>query len=132
MRVSNKVKRYLTLAHRVASQSAHDHFKHGAVLVKGGSVLNTAFNKDNYNRFGNRFRDTRSCGHATHHAELGCVLGLDRSITNGATLYVVRTNRQGKFRMSKPCIMCEEVMKFCGVKKVIYTTGEDSIEKRRL
>ncbi len=132
MKISNKTKRYLLLAQRVATQSAHDHFKHGAVLVKGGSVLNTAFNKGNYNRFGNRFRDTHTRGHATHHAELGCILGLDRSITNGATMYVIRTNRLGQFRMSKPCLMCEEVMKFCGIKKVVYTTGESSVEKKRL
>jgi len=132
MRISNKTQRYLLLAKRVATQSEHDHFKHGAVLVKGGSVINTACNKDKYKRFGNRFRNTKACGHATHHAELGCVLGLDRSLTSGATIYVVRTNRNGEFRMSKPCLMCEEALRFCGVKKVVYTTDEDSVEKHRL
>jgi len=132
MRISNKVKSYFDLAKRVAQQSQHDHFKHGAVLVKGGSVLNTSYNKDKYKRFGNRFRDTRACGHATHHAELGCVLGLDHSLTSGATMYVVRTNKNGAFRMSKPCAMCEEALRFCGVKKVVYTIDEVSVEKHRL
>lgn len=131
MKISKGIQRYLSLAKRVASQSEHDHFKHGAVLVKGGSVLNTACNKDKYKRFGNRFRNTRHCGHATHHAELGCILGLDRSVTQGTTMYVVRMNREGTFRMSKPCDMCEEVLKFCGVKKVVYTTGENSVGKHK-
>ena len=130
MKISKGMRRYLALARRVASQSEHDHFKHGAILVKGGSVLNTACNKDKYKRFGNRFRDTHNCGHATHHAELGCILGLDRSITQGATMYVVRMNREGLFRMSKPCGMCEEVLKFCGVKRVVYTTGDESTVKK--
>jgi len=132
MEISKKIKGYLDLAKRVAQQSQHDHFKHGAVLVKGGSVINTACNKDKYKSFGNRFRDTKTCGHATHHAELGCVLGLDKSITQGTTMYVVRVNRQGAYRLSKPCPMCEEVLKFCGVKKVVYTTDEASASKIKL
>jgi tRNA(Arg) A34 adenosine deaminase TadA len=130
MKISKKVQGYLTLAKRVAAQSEHDHFKHGAVLVRGGSVINTAHNKDQYKRFGNRFRNTRRCGHATHHAELGCVLGLDKSTTQGTTLYVVRTNRAGEFRLSKPCAMCEEILRFCGIKKVIYTTGNGVVKHK--
>ena len=132
MRVSKKIKSYFDLAKRVAQQSEHDHFKHGAVLVKGGSVINTSCNKDKYRSFGNRFRDTKTCGHATHHAELGCILGLDKSATQGTTLYVARVNRQGDFRMSKPCDMCEEVLKFCGVKRVVYTTDNKAAKKIKL
>jgi len=120
------------LARRVAQGSEHDHFKHGAVLVKGGSVINVSYNKDKYKRFGNRFRNTRVCGHATHHAELGCVLGLDKSITQGSTMYVVRVNRHGEYRLSKPCQMCSDVLRFCGVKKVVYTKNEVGIEKVKL
>jgi len=121
----------LELAKLTAENSEHDTFKHGAVLVKGGSIINTACNKDQYNRFGNRFRE-HGCGHATHHAELGAILGLDKKLTNGATIYVVRINREGSFRNSKPCPMCHEVLKFVGVKKAIYTTGENTVEKMRL
>ena len=132
MRSTNRISRYLELAKNIAAQSEHDHFKHGAVLVKGGSIINTSCNKDKYKRFGNRFRDTHSCGHATLHAELGCILGLDKSATQGAIVVVVRVNRSGNFGLSKPCEMCEGVLKFCGVKKVIYTTGKDTIAKHKL
>jgi len=132
MRVSRKTENYLSLAKRVAQQSHHNTFKHGAVLVKGGSVINTAFNKDQHNRFGNRFRNVKVCGHATHHAELGAILGLDKNLTSGSTLYVVRVNREGIFRLSKPCEMCHNILKFCGIKKVVYTTGKNSIAKIRL
>ena len=132
MNVTKKTRRYLDLARRVARQSEHDHFKHGAVMIKGGSIINTSHNKGNYKKFGNRFRDLKSCGHATHHAELGCVLGLDKAQTQGTTVYVVRVNRRDEFRNSKPCLMCEEVLKFCGVKKVVYTTGENSVGSYKL
>lgn len=132
MKVSKKVGGYLNLAKRVAVQSEHDHFKHGAVLVKGGSVINASCNKDKFSRFGNRFRNTKVCGHATHHAELGCILGLDKNLTQGTTMYVVRMNRAGDLRLSKPCPMCEDILKFCGVKKVVYTTGDSTIKKIKL
>ena len=129
---SNKTRNYLNLAKRAAQQSQHDTFKHGAVLVKGGSVLNTSYNKSQHKRFGNRFRNVRDRGHATHHAELGAIFGLDRSTTQGATLYVCRTNREGKFRMSKPCSMCEQVLRFCGIKRVVYTESENQVAKIKL
>ncbi len=123
--------RYLELAKNVASQGTYGKYLHGAVLVQGGSVLNTSPNKDRFCSFGSKFRE-RSCGHATLHAELGCVLGLDRRITSGATLYVVRINREGQFRMSKPCSMCHEALTHCGVKKVVYTTNEKEVATIKL
>ena len=116
-----KEQRALKIAAKVAEQSGYGRFRHGAVLVKGGSVLNVSANSDNHTSFGQRFR-TRP-GRATHHAETSCVLGVNRAATTGATVYVARVNRQGEWRMSKPCSMCHEVMKFVGIKKVVYTIG---------
>ena len=126
-----RTKKHLELAKQMALQSSYGKFQHGAVLVRGNRVINASFNKDRFNSFGTRFRE-RSCGHATHHAELGCIVGLDRSITSGATIYVVRINAEGKFRMSKPCKMCHELLKHCGVKKVVYTINEKEIASYRL
>lgn len=119
-----KKKRYIELAKQLAEQSEYGKFKHGAVLVQGGSVLNCSYNKDNYNSFGSRFRRT-SEGRATLHAELGCVLGIPRTKTRGATVYVARVNRLGAEKISKPCSMCQNVLRHVGVKRVIYTTGKE-------
>ena len=113
--------RCLRMAARAAEQSGHETFRHGAVLIKGGSVLNIAANSDNHTSFGQRFRSDP--GRATHHAETACILGLDKTIPQGATVYVARVNRAGEWKKSKPCSMCHEVLKFVGVKKVVYTTG---------
>jgi tRNA(Arg) A34 adenosine deaminase TadA len=125
-----KENRALTIAAKAAEQSGHDTFRHGAVLIKGGSVINVAANKHNHTSFGQRFRERP--GPATHHAELSCILGVDRTTTNGATIYVSRINRQGEWRMSKPCDMCHEALKFVGIKKVVYTTGEGEWESYKL
>ena len=128
---TNKIARYLELAKNEAKQSKYGKLRHGAVLVKGGSVLSTSHNKNNFSSFANRFRK-HGCGHATHHAELGCILGLDRTKTAGSTVYVVRINNEEKFRLSKPCSMCHDILKHVGVKRVYYTTGQDTIEMYKL
>jgi len=56
------------------------------------------------------------------------LVNMDRSITQGSTIYVVRINREGLPRMSKPCPMCEGAMKHVGVKKVVYTNRDGRIE----
>ena len=114
----------MELAKCLAEQSDYGKFKHGAVLVQGGSVLNCSYNKDSYNSFGSRFRSINE-GQATLHAELGCVLGIPRPKTTGATVYVARVNRFGEERISKPCNMCQNVLKHVGVKRVVYTTDNE-------
>jgi len=124
--LSNRQKRYVQQAKSMATQSSYGKIRHGAVLVKGGSILSASFNKDKFSSFGNRFRK-QGLGPATHHAEIGCILGVDKSKTTGATVYVVRVNRHGEYRLSKPCPMCHKILKFCGVKKVVYTAGDDEL-----
>jgi len=66
------------------------------------------------------------------HAELGCILGLARNVTTGSDLYVCRINKNGEFRYSKPCAMCHEALKHVGVKRVYYTTNDDTVEMYKL
>ena len=129
-RISKGRKRYIDLATRVAGQSTYGKFRHGAVLVRGGSVINVCHNKENFCSFGKRFRNP-SEGNATLHAELGCILGLEKNVTQGATIYVVRINRAGQYRMSKPCNMCRAALQHCGINRVFYST-EDSVKLMRL
>ena len=45
---SKKVDRCFALARNIASNSPYGKIRHGALLVKGGSVINASFNKENY------------------------------------------------------------------------------------
>ena len=129
--LSKKQRNYIELAARIAQQTDFKEYKHGAVLVRGGTVLNTSCNKNKYKAWANRFRKKQR-GHATVHAEIGAILGLDRSITEGGTIYVVRVGRDGHLRNSKPCPMCEAAMQFVGIKKVIYSNEYGHIEHMRI
>ena len=128
---SNTTKRHLQLARRLSNQSDFPRFKHGAVLVKGSAVINASFNKSGFNKFGAKFKSISKKEHASLHAELGAILNVERKRTEGSTIYVVRVNNHGELRMSKPCPMCEEALRFCGVKKVIYSV-EDGYEMMKL
>jgi tRNA(Arg) A34 adenosine deaminase TadA len=120
---TGKTGRYMELARRLANQSIFPEYKHGAVLVKGGTVRNGSFNKSNYCSFGHRFRK-KEYGIPTLHAEIGTVLGVDRTVTEGATVYVARVGKGNDFKMSKPCPMCREALRHCGVKRVVYTIDD--------
>ena len=121
-KLSRTKRRYFQLAKRAAMESTYGKLRHGAIVVKGGSVVSFGFNKSNHCQFGQRFRNPNK-GHATQHAEISAILGLPRSATEGADVYVVRINNDCNWRMSKPCHMCEEALKFVGIKRVFYTTS---------
>ena len=118
------IMRHLDLAQKIAKTSDHKRSRHGAVLVRGGSIINIAKNSNKYTKFGQRFMPYKQKWHATHHAEIGCILGLDKSTTRGSTIYVARVGKRGDIRNSKPCLICQAVLKHVGVRKVIYTTEE--------
>lgn len=118
--VTNRTSKLIALAKRTAEDSNYGKFRHGAVLVKRGKVVNTSYNKNNTCSFGKRFRCPEK-GRATLHAELGVILNIGKERTEGSDIYVVRVNSDGIFRNSKPCSMCEEAMRFVGVKRVYYS-----------
>ena len=130
-KLSQRRKRILDLAKHAAMESTYGKLRHGAVVVKGGSIVSFGFNKDSHSQFGKRFRKV-DMGHATQHAEISAILGLPRSATEGADLYVVRINNNCQWRMSKPCPMCEEALRFVGVRRVFYTVDGKHYDCYRL
>ena len=128
MSYNGKVARFMSLAKNVARQSEFSDYRHGAILVKGGSILSTSPDKDSFCSFGARFRNGyHQPGRATLHAEIGAILGLARTTTDGATLYVARIGKADEFRMSKPCQMCESTLRHVGIKRVIYTINNKEV-----
>lgn len=117
---SGRIKRFIDLAAKVAQQSDSPDYRHGAVLARGSNAVNVSFNKNSFCSFGQRFRDPNQ-GNPTLHAELGVILGMERKITEGATVYVARVGKNGDYRLSKPCHMCYAAMKHVGIKRVVYT-----------
>lgn len=123
--------RHFNIARKAALCSEQSDYKHGAVLIKGGSIINTSCNKNRLVSFGSRFCKDHD-GVATLHAELGAILGIERNITEGATLYVARVGKDGGFRLSKPCSMCTAAMEFVGIKRAYWTIDNHSCAMGKL
>jgi len=127
-----KQDRYIELAKNVAAQADHGEHFHGAVLVKGGKIINCSHNSVNFNKFAAHYvhlNDGRKKIHASLHAEIGCILGLPRKVTHKADVYVVRVRHTGELAMSKPCAMCEQVLRHVGVKRVFFSDDSGIICK---
>ena len=123
--------RYFNSARKAALCSEQTDYKHGAVLIKGGSIINTSCNKNRLVSFGSRFCKDHD-GVATLHAELGAILGIERNITEGATLYVARVGKDGGFRLSKTCSMCTAAMEYVGIKRAYWTIDNHSCAMGKL
>ena len=129
--LTRRNERMFEFAKRMADLSSYGKSTHGAVLCRHGNVLNASHNKDKTCSFGSRFR-APDAGRATLHAELGAILNMPRESTEGADIYVVRVNRFGELRNSKPCQMCHNAMKFVGIKRVFYSNDEGTYSMMKL
>jgi tRNA(Arg) A34 adenosine deaminase TadA len=126
----SKIDKYFSIAKKEAKKAKNEDYKHGAVLVKGGSIISVSHNVSIPSKFADRYKIHG--GIATRHAEINCVLGLDKKVTSGAVLFVVRVSRGGNLRLSKPCPMCRSVLEYVGVKKVYYSIDNDEYGVIRL
>jgi hypothetical protein len=93
---------------------------HHATIISRNKVIASA-----YNRVGSR---SRGCGYSdiTIHAERAAIKRLgDLSKLKGATLFVVRYDKDGDLKGSKPCHDCQIFLEKCmrdyGLRKVIYS-----------
>lgn len=131
MRVlSNREVSIIDLAINMARQSNHPTgFFHGAVLVSRGKIINASCNKMRFSKFATRFVEHH--GYGTIHAEMGAILNIEPRNLSGGTIYVVRLNSMGFLRLSKPCSMCQAAMSFVGIRRCIYSTGNDGFDEMR-
>src|SRR5689334_16430932 len=89
---------YMRLALRLAVKSNHPKYKMASVVVMGGRVVAHATNHHTWGKHC-EIRSLKRCGDA-----------------DGATVYVARVG--GK--MSKPCPMCQKLLKEYNVKCAVY------------
>lgn len=90
--------------------------RHGAIVVKGGSVLGVGINRSRTHNEWVTNRPRRLC---TIHAEVSAMRNADFPFR--ATIYVARTNSKGQVRSSAPCLACSEFLEQFEVKKVVHT-----------
>ena len=117
----------VALGMAIAEASRSDHqFKHGAVVVKKGKIIQSGRNQhcgiDRIKHFhGNRIWSM--------HAEMNALWSLPRNITRGSDILVVRVNSKGDIVNSKPCYVCMGLIRSAGCKNTLYSNEEGDISK---
>ena len=116
--LSNRDKAYLNVARYFATKSSARN-THGAVVVKGGRVIGTGFNRNrNHPMIVSPERIKTDC---SIHAEESAIRDAGYDVKN-AIIYVARVNKHGEDRDSEPCPRCLNLINEHGIKRVIYTT----------
>lgn len=115
-------KRAFELAKKAAKESPFEIRRHGAVLIRGGKILSSGFNLCVHSKLSDRFK--KHAGEGTRHAEVAAILGIDKKVTSGADIYVVRLNKKGELKNSRPCLMCQDILKFVGVRRAFYSISD--------
>lgn len=119
--LSNREKAFLSVARYLATKSESRH-RHGAIVVKGGSVIGTGYNKDKNHP--DYVSPEHIKSHCSVHAEVDAIRDAKWRV-KGAVLYVARVNNHGQDRNSKPCDRCMVIIEETQIKKVIYTGSDD-------
>lgn len=116
--LSKRDNAYLSVARYFATKSAARN-THGAVIVKGGRVVGTGYNKNrNHPLFVSPEHIKSDC---SVHAEASAIRDAGNDVRN-AVIYVARVNRHGEDRDSRPCSRCLVLIKESGIKRIIHTT----------
>ena len=116
----------IRLAIEEASKSTHKH-RVAAVVFKGNRIISSGHNAVRANKINPKYKVYNEA----LHAEQAALLNLDWSKLRGYSILVVRVNGSGKLIMSKPCSVCEKLLRHIGIKNVYYSNenGEIILEK---
>lgn len=116
--LSKKDKAFLSVARYFATKS-NARNTHGAVVVKGGRVIGTGYNRNrNHPMIVSPEHIKTNC---SIHAEESAIRDAGYDVKN-AVIYVARVNKHGEDRDSKPCQRCSALIEEFGIKRIIYTT----------
>lgn len=125
MGLSKRDSAYLSVARYLAAKSSARNM-HGAVIVKGGRVLGTGWNKNrNHPTVVSPEHIKTDC---SVHAEEVAIRDAGENV-KGAVIYVARVNKHGHDRQSQPCSKCQALIDSLGIKRVVFTseTGDSYV-----
>jgi len=113
--------RWIKLAIKEAEKSTFK-FRVGCVIYNKNQFISSGHNYENrYNPIHDpRYRRWPS----SVHAELDAALKSNPDELRGASILVVRINRENQFRMSAPCKYCLMYLKHVGIKKIYFTSDK--------
>lgn len=92
-------------------------FRVGAILYKGPSIINRAFNTLGFIGYRKNIFEFEP----TRHAEIACLHKIRRKRLKECSLLVVRINKNGNLVSAKPCSACLAALNLANIKKIYYS-----------
>lgn len=120
---------WIDRARRYALENCSGDFKHCAIaLDKSGGLLAIETNtyKSHPVQAMYAWRANRN-RRSYLHAEIRALI---KARSQVETLIVIRVNRQGQLKLSKPCPVCQCAIQDAGVNTIYYSTGEYDADSR--
>jgi deoxycytidylate deaminase len=108
-----------------AAQSSTQPMRVGAVLARKSRVLSVGCNSRRTHP-----KSTVPTYQSTHAEHAAC-RGVDPDELRGATLYVARITKTGKWSMSRPCQSCARLLRAKGIRRVFYTNEDRGYSEER-
>ncbi|MCQ2210827.1 MAG: deaminase [Paludibacteraceae bacterium] len=99
---------------------------HGCVIVKNGRIISRGCNIDYDNDFLKKFNPYKHI-----HAEACAVMRANYPLKHlkDSTMYVCRVGLDGNLMNSRPCPMCQKIIKAFNIKKVKYSKQDGTWEE---
>lgn len=121
------VKRATQIALALSPQSRGLRRSHVAFLIKKGKIEKIGLNKAKTHP--KIPEHPYHEGHVGIHAELDCILKVDKEDFSDYKMLVLRVGRDNKLMMSKPCSGCQSLLKQFSISDVWYSNSKGEIEK---
>ncbi|MDD4081819.1 MAG: hypothetical protein PHD05_00395 [Sphaerochaetaceae bacterium] len=119
------ISKFLKIAIEESKKSNHRQ-RCAAVIFKRNKIISKGFNttQKSIKHFKKKFQ--RWPG--TIHAEVDAIIKAKTDLKR-CSILVVRINRNGQLRLSKPCQYCQMYLDYIGIRKIYYTTNDATIQE---
>jgi hypothetical protein len=110
---------------KIVNRSPSNTYKHVSLLVRGGSLLAYAYNRND--RPGKL--EYKLYGKKGWHSELNVLYRFSPAEVKNATLYTMGVTPGGRLTKGCPCSICQELIKQYCLKAVYYFDREMCVKK---
>ncbi len=116
------------LAIEAAKNSVHRH-RIGAVIFKKKTIISVAYNKPF--AFASNLHPKYQSYPGSIHAEVSAIISAKTDLKN-CEMLIVRINKKGELRLSRPCNYCMSYIIDVGIKKITYSDNECKFHTMRI
>jgi len=116
--------RWIHTAFRLSKNSSVRQYRMCAILVKGGRIIKIGLNRN----VPALAKTDYYPDYCQVHAETDCLIGVEKSTLEGATLYIAGRTRSNGPLLSKPCRHCQRFLLQFPLKAVFFQTASGKSE----